>query len=276
MNNRERYDRNILLFGESGQARIEALRVAIVGLGGLGSHVAQQIAYLGVQKYSFIDHDIVTASSLNRLIGSCEEDALNRTLKVEVARRVAVNVHPDSDIETVAERVGSKTAQAAIGKADIVFGCVDSDLPRLQLTELSAQHRKPYIDLASDVGEDQGRAWYGGRIVFTGSGQLCLSCAGLLDQRELARASMTTEQLEDDDRLYGVPRSALNRVGPSVVSVNGVVASLAVIEFMVWASGIRLPYLHLRYRGDLARVTLVTDPALPNCYYCKPMQGSSN
>lgn len=275
MNNRERYDRNILLFGESGQARIEALRVAIVGLGGLGSHVAQQIAYLGVRKYSLIDHDIVTASSCNRLIGSCENDVSNRTLKVEVAKRAVVNVHPDSEIETVAEIVSSETARSAIRKADFVFGCVDNDLPRLQLTELSAQQKKPYIDLASDVGEDQGRAWYGGRIVFAGSGQLCLACAGLLDQRELARASMTTEQLEDDDRLYGVPLSALNRVGPSVVSVNGVVASLAVTEFMVWASGIRSPYLYLRYRGDLARVTLVTDVALPNCYYCKSVRGSS-
>lgn len=274
MTRKERYDRNILLLGEVGQARIEALRVAIVGLGGLGSHVAQQTAYLGVQKYALVDPDIVTESSLNRLIGSSERDVSDRSLKVEVARRVIVSVHPDAQTETIPYRSDSEPAQAAIRRADVVFGCVDHDLPRLQLTELCALHRKPYIDLASDVGEDQGHAWYGGRIVFAESGKLCLACAGLLDQRELARASMTAEQLEVDDRMYGVPKSALNRTGPSVVSLNGLVASLAVTEFMVWASGMRSPCLHLRYRGDLGRVTLVSDKPVADCYYCKNLWGA--
>jgi molybdopterin/thiamine biosynthesis adenylyltransferase len=42
-----RYSRNIALFGEEGQRKIAATAVAVVGLGGLGSHVAQQLAYLG-------------------------------------------------------------------------------------------------------------------------------------------------------------------------------------------------------------------------------------
>ena len=67
MDNSKRFDRQILLFGAAGQEKIAAARVAIVGLGGLGSHVAQQLAYLGVRSLVLVDGDCVTRSNLNRL-----------------------------------------------------------------------------------------------------------------------------------------------------------------------------------------------------------------
>src|SRR2546430_1634402 len=55
-----RYDRQTRLFGMAGQERIGDFKVAIVGLGGVGSHVAQQLAYLGTKRFILIDADIVT------------------------------------------------------------------------------------------------------------------------------------------------------------------------------------------------------------------------
>ena len=69
-------------------------------------------------------------------------------------------------------------------------------------------------------------------------------------------------------RTYGVPESALAGTGPSVVSVNGVVASLGVTELMCWATGLRPPVPHLVYRGDLARVGRCEDPPAPVCAVC--------
>ena len=46
--NTERYDRNIRFFGKKGQDRLAAASVAVVGVGGLGTHVVQQLALLGV------------------------------------------------------------------------------------------------------------------------------------------------------------------------------------------------------------------------------------
>ena len=76
-----RYSRNIALFGEEGQRKIAATTVAIVGLGGLGSHVAQQLAYLGVIRYALIDHDVITESSLNRVIGALPQDVPSKRRK---------------------------------------------------------------------------------------------------------------------------------------------------------------------------------------------------
>jgi hypothetical protein len=49
-------------------------------------------------------------------------------------------------------KVGAPEVEVVIAGADVVFGCLDRDLPRLQLTELCARYAKPLFDLASDTG----------------------------------------------------------------------------------------------------------------------------
>ena len=56
--NEERFDRNIRFFGKQGQARLRSASVAIVGVGGLGLHVAQQLAHLGVGALTLIDDEV--------------------------------------------------------------------------------------------------------------------------------------------------------------------------------------------------------------------------
>jgi hypothetical protein len=57
--------------------------------------------------------------------------------------------------------------------------------------------------------------------------------------------------------------SILGETGPMVVSVNGVVASLAVTEFMVFVTGVREPVAHLIYKGHVATVGRNNDPPEP-------------
>jgi hypothetical protein len=71
---------------------------------------------------------------------------------------------------------------------------------------------------------------------------------------------MSPDEREIDRRIYGVDRDALARAGPSVVSVNGVVASLGVTEFMAHVTGLREPVRQLTYRADLGTVTKLLDP----------------
>ena len=62
----ERFHRNLDLFGAEGMRRIREARVAVVGLGGVGSHAALALARSGVGRLLLVDSDVVTASSLNR------------------------------------------------------------------------------------------------------------------------------------------------------------------------------------------------------------------
>ena len=262
-----RYSRNIALFGADGQRKIAETKVAIVGLGGLGSHLAQQLAYLGVVDYGLVDYDIVTKSSLNRLIGAVETDVAALSPKVTVAKRLIEAIQPMSNVSVVEGKVDADGAAELVARADVVFGCLDRDLPRLQLTELYARHARPYFDLASDTGEEDCSAWYGGRVVFS-DGTRCLSCLDLLDQDQIAHDSMSPEQRAADALIYGIDRDALDNTGPAVVSINGAVASLAVTEFMAFVTGIREPVAHLVYRGDLPRLTKSVDQPREGCWYC--------
>jgi hypothetical protein len=89
----------------------------------------------------------------------------------------------------------------------------------------------------------------------------------------LARAGMTDEQRAADDAIYGIERDALEGGGPSVVSINGVVASLAVTEFVVWRTRLREPAGYLNYRGDLGSVGRLGDPERTYCHYCMTRWG---
>jgi molybdopterin-synthase adenylyltransferase len=266
---KRRYSRSIALFGQEGQHKITATCVAIIGLGGLGSHVAQQLAYLGVVRYELIDDDVVTESSLNRVVGALPEDVEAETSKVHCAERLIKSVQPDASVDVLEGRVTRSSEDAAaelIQKADVVFGCLDRESARLFLTDLCSNFKIIYFDLATDTG-GENEDWYGGRVVYC-DGSRCLLCLDLLDQRLIQLEQMTNAELENERRLYGLSGELLGGTGPAVVSVNGVVASMAATEFMAHVTGIRQAAPQLVYRGDIPRVTLSKDVGRAGCPHC--------
>lgn len=259
----ERYSRQTAMFGKEGQERLGRVSAAIVGVGGLGCHIVQQLAYLGVKNYFLIDPDRVDRSNLNRFVIGTESD-IGR-MKADVAAEYIRRVQPGADATVITASILSPVAFDAVSKAGFVFGCLDGDGPRLVTLELCCALQKPYIDVATDVPAPGA---FGGRITFTGIGKGCLSCREELDQKEVWRFFATPEQRAEDDRIYGVDRDALGEIGPSVVFLNGVVASLAVTEFVAFTTGLRPPAPQLNYRGEMGIVTTTKTPPA-GCYYCE-------
>jgi molybdopterin-synthase adenylyltransferase len=60
-----------------------------------------------------------------------------------------------------------------------------------------------------------------------------------------------------------------------VVSVNGVVASLAVTEFIAFVTDLRPPFAQLIYRGESGVVRRVLDEPQPGCYFCSGIWGTT-
>lgn len=262
-----RFDRQISFFGEEGQARIRNLRVAIVGLGGTGSHVAQQLAFLGVRHFALLDYDVAAEANLNRLIGARRDDVISARLKVDIAERVIKEIERDATVTRVSTGLLSEAGFASIQQADVVFGCMDRETPRLVLNELCQAYEIPYIDLATEI-DVENPSNFGGRIVVSIDGERCLFCAGAIDQLELRREQLSAEQRTEEDRIYGVRRQDLGNSGPSVVSLNGLLASAAVTEFLVHWTGIRSAKRQLEYRGAFGVLAIITTPPSPGCPYC--------
>src|SRR5215470_19185367 len=92
-----RLDRQSFL-GEKSDWVLRRSRVGIVGLGGGGSHIAQQLGHLGVGEFVLIDPDEVEDTNLNRLVGATQQDVANRANKVSVAAQVIGGVNPSAQI----------------------------------------------------------------------------------------------------------------------------------------------------------------------------------
>ena len=273
--NTERYNRNIRFFGKEGQNRLAACSVAVVGVGGLGTHVVQQLSLLGVGRLGLVDKGDLKESSRNRYIGARHDDPVPGSPKVCIGERLAREINPLIVVETINDRLVSQAAFDAIKGCDYVFGCLDNDAARLVLNELCLAYGKPYFDLASDIAA--GGEQYGGRVCAVWHDSGCLVCYGEIDAADVSLNSMTEEQRRDHEAIYGVPADALHEAGPSVGSINGVVASLAVTEYMLVATEKKdQPRKFLKYHGHSGIVTNVTDTPDPSCYYCAGVRGKGD
>ena len=268
----DRLDRNVRFFGVDGQGRLKNACVTVVGAGGLGTHVTQQLAYLGAGGLIVIDDETLDNTNKNRYVSAYFSDPVPGTRKVDLCARMVRLIDPSIEVKSVFATLRSPEAFAAIRQATHVFGCVDNDGARLILTELCAAYSLPYLDLATEIIPGTTPI-YGGRVCVAWGGDGCPVCLGQLDLRE-AQVDLESDSARlNRMRLYGLAAEDVGEKGPSVVSVNGVVASLGVTEFMVAVTNLRTPKRLLTYRGDLGRVTVSMDEPGINCYYCKEIFG---
>jgi hypothetical protein len=267
---KDRYDRQIRFFGREGHERIANAKVVLMGTGGNGIHVIQQLAYAGVTQWTFVEFDTVARSNLNRLVAATPDDVGNP--KTDVAARILNAIHPDATPQIIAGEVGDPAIdddiRDAVAVADIVIGCFDKEMPRQVAVRLCSEVGAPYLDLATEIIRDGDELIYGGRIVFSHDGTGCLFCLGVIDMSELAREQMTDEQREQRDRNYGLTSEEAGDSGPSVVTINGVVASLACTEALMYITGLRTPARQLTYLGQDSVVRKNNTQGDAWCLYC--------
>ena len=261
----ERYDRNIRFFGKDGQRKLQQTGVALIGVGGLGSPIAQHLALLGVGSVTLVDHEELDETNRNRFIGARHDDPVPGSPKVQLAARLIREINPDVEAKPIQKGLVSPEAFEAVKGADWVFGCFDEDGPRFVLNELCSAYDKPYIDLASDIHEP---GVYGGRICIAWDGRSCLHCLNQLDPEDVRRYLSSDAEQAAEAAVYGVPHAVLAEAGPSVSSINGLIASFAATEFMLAATGMHEPKRLINFTGHLFRLTS-TNPTDADCPYCK-------
>lgn len=268
----ERFLRQIMAFGSVMQKRIAAAKIGITGLGGMGSHVAQSLAYLGVEDFLLVDDDIVEESNLNRLIGSIPADVEERRLKVDVAERMIRQISPSAIVRKLPSNLRDGQVMDALTEMNYLFGCVDNDSARLILAELSAAFEIPLIDSASEIQVEAGQVKeFGGRVIVALPGEFCGLCAGQID-KEIAKSELESPPEKEfrERHGYGLGNEA---PAPAVVSLNGIIANLAVTEFLMLITNMR-PYNHkLSYKGMQGAVFVSRDKKRESCIICDGLVG---
>lgn len=93
---REQFERTALLMGEEGVERLNASRVAVFGVGGVGGFAVEALARAGVGALDLFDHDTVALSNLNRQIIATHETV--GRLKVEVMKERILSINPEAKV----------------------------------------------------------------------------------------------------------------------------------------------------------------------------------
>ena len=225
------YDRNIRAFGGAVQQVLADLRVGIVGCGGTGSAIAEQLVRLGVRRFHLVDPDRLSESNLTRVYGSSPEDV--GKLKVTVIAGHLQYIKPDVDISTDPAMITVESSARRLTGCDLIFGCTDDNAGRLVLSRLSTYFLTPIIDcgvLLSSDPSDGRLSGIDGRVTTLIPGQACLVCRGRVD---LQRAN--SEQLSPTERIRRIDEGyapALSGFEPAVVTYTTLVSSMAVGELL--------------------------------------------
>ena len=141
----DRYSRFRVLegIGETGLLRIRETKVAVIGVGGLGSVSARQLVSLGVGLIRIVDRDIVELSNLQRQLLYTVEDVGKP--KVEVAMNRLKQVNTDVAVEPWALSVTEVTADRVVEGMDVVVDGLDSFTPRFALNRACVRQKVPYV-----------------------------------------------------------------------------------------------------------------------------------
>lgn len=180
----------VSVWGGANQADIARLHVGVIGLGSVGSIVAEALSRIGVGRLTLVDHDRIESRNLDRTLGAVPEDAITGTPKVLVAARLAEASHT-AERFSVDSYFGSLLERGGLARAlecDVLISCVDRPAPRHVLNALAYAHLIPVID-----GGILARIGLGGEILHAdwrihtiGPTRACLVCLGALRREEIA------------------------------------------------------------------------------------------
>ena len=143
------------LHGPAGYARLRAARIAIVGVGGVGSWTAEALARSGVAELNLIDLDHIAESNINRQV-----HALETTLgqaKVQALKERIALIHPDCVVHTVEEFIDEDNVATLLQASalDGVIDCCDQVRAKAALAAWALQHHVALVSVGAAGGKVQ-------------------------------------------------------------------------------------------------------------------------
>jgi len=163
-----RYSRTIVLreVGGSGQLRLRAASVAVVGAGGLGSPVVLYLAAAGVGRLTIIDDDRVALDNLQRQV--LHETAAVGEPKAHSARRRVAALNPEVSVRSVEQRLDGANAAGLLAGHDVVVDGSDNFSTKFAVNDACVRQ-----GICAVVG---GVIRYEGQVVVVPPGAPCYRC----------------------------------------------------------------------------------------------------
>ena len=138
------FSREELLIGAEAIEKLKNSKVAIFGIGGVGSYVLEALARAGVQNFVLVDNDKISITNINRQI-----IAIHKTLgkdKVEVAKDRVLDINPEAKIEIYKEFFTVESeAKYLNSSVSYIADCIDTVSSKIELIERANKLNIPII-----------------------------------------------------------------------------------------------------------------------------------
>lgn len=232
------FDRQVRAFGPDIQRLLQRLHIGIVGVGGTGSAVFEELVRLGVGTISVFDAETFDATNVNRVYGSETADA--GTPKVELAARTVTRIGLGTTLHVFPSHITNQETAKELRACDIVIGCTDKQAPRGILIRLALRYLIPVIDVGVKIDAPDGVIrGVDGRVTVLLAGEACLFC-----RRRISAEVIRLESLSPDawqalhDEGYA---PTLDTSSPAVIPFTTAVAAQCVSELLHRLTGFMGP-----------------------------------
>jgi molybdopterin-synthase adenylyltransferase len=236
-------DRQVRALSVLGNKRVRSLVVAVVGAGGTGSPLAEQLVRTGVAEVVLIDPDVIDhESNLRRVVGSHPSDVAARRAKVEVVGRHLRSLGLETIIREMPDDAREEDVVRELLDCDIAINTTDTQSSRALLNQVAYQYWLPTIDVGVRVGTKKNGVISGMpvelRLLLPDNG--CLWCrGGVLDSQTIYEENLPAKerrQLAAEGYVQG-----LDVPHPSLTSLNYLASAVAVITLVRLYSGQPVP-----------------------------------
>jgi tRNA A37 threonylcarbamoyladenosine dehydratase len=139
------FSRTKLLFGLEAFEKFKTCKIAVVGLGGVGSYAAETLARSGIENLLLIDFDVITYSNLNRQI-----PALQSTIgkyKTEMMQARILDINPQAKVEIFTGFCTDELHKTLLFNLDFIVDAIDSLNPKVGLIEFAYRNQIPFISV---------------------------------------------------------------------------------------------------------------------------------
>lgn len=233
-------DTSRIIFLGQGLQRLRTAVISVLGAGGGGSHIAQQLAHMAIGTLAIVDPDLIEASNVNRVVCSAYKDVGRRKAIVLAERLQSLG----GRVVPVLSRAEDQVGRSWIERSDLVMAAVDGVRARNNIEAICRAALVPLIDigLKIEMAEEGSVRGIGGQVFVSAPGGPCMRCAGIVTEDGMLR--------DREEYVVGAPEQ-------QVVSLNGVLASQAVcaaIEMMTSFAPSFPPPRLVRFDGLLHRM----------------------
>src|SRR5216683_1989159 len=203
--------------------------ISIVGVGGLGSVVAEHLIHMGFHEINLIDPDVLEMSNLNRVVGAYYEDAEQKRYKVDVVKRHLTHINPKATVLACKKDVHDKEVESVLALSDWMIVATDTHSSRLRTQELSVKYFVPLVSVGVNISvKDNKIEDMSGEVITARVGDyLCLNCLKRINPIKVASERHPDQTIREAlvKRGYVTGQDIKE---PAVKTLNSFLATMAV------------------------------------------------